>query len=175
MLEAFERHLSDIEISKRFEKAKTKEDKIAACKKYLEDNDYDVVKRIKTKEDLMARQPLHMSGGGGFSNHGTFTIDANTFSNAVISSGNGKNILGGNLVDNSQKIEYLTAKSRVSREEIEDARDPLQIESEVGRDLRGMLKKELDYLLQNNAKCIIKDKDYLTGDVLYGIKIGVVL
>ena len=177
MIEAFERHLSDIEISKKFEKAKTKEEKIAACKKYLEDNDYDVIKRIKTKEDLMARQPMNAfgAGGGGLSNSGTLTIDANTLNNLVVTGIGGKNILGDELVDNTPKIKYLTARSRVTQEEIDLARDPLQIESEVGRDLRGMLKKELDYLLQNNPKCVIKDKNYVTGEVLYGIKIGVVL
>lgn len=175
MLEAFERHLSDIEISKRFEKAKTKEEKIAACKKYLEDNEYSVTKKSSNYNHQDDADEAYTFGmGGGFASKGTLTIDANTFNNAVISSGN-KNVLGNNIVNNTPRVEYLTARSRVTQEEIDLARDPFQIENEVGRDLRNLLKKELDYLLQNNPKCMIKDKNYVTGEVLYGIKIGVVL
>lgn len=167
MLEAFERHLADIEISKRFEKAKTKEDKIEACIKYLEDNDYNVVKRIKTKEDLMTRQQMNAYA---HSEGGILTIDANTLNNLVIGG-----ISGTTIVDNTPKIEYLKVNKRVTQEEIEDAKDPLDFHSLIVEDLRESIKKELDYKMRHNPKCVIKDKDYLTGDVLYGIKIGVVL
>lgn len=42
MIEAFERHLRQHNISKQFEEAKTKEDKIEVCKKFLESEGYEV-------------------------------------------------------------------------------------------------------------------------------------
>jgi len=42
MLEAFERHLTAIDISKKFDSAKTNEDRIAVCKEFLEKHGYEV-------------------------------------------------------------------------------------------------------------------------------------
>jgi hypothetical protein len=169
MLEVFEKHLADIEISKRFEKAKTKEEKIAACTKYLEDNDFEVRIRGQYTHSNPAENVYGKISAGGLSNHGTLTIDANVMHNLVIGG-----ISGTTIVDNTSKIEYLTAKKRVTQEEIEDVKDPLDFNSRIIEDLRESIKKELDYKMRNNPKCVIKDKDYLTGDVLYAIKIGVV-
>lgn len=42
MLEAFERHLTSIDISRKFEAAKTNEDKIKVCKEFLEKQGFEV-------------------------------------------------------------------------------------------------------------------------------------
>lgn len=73
MLEAFERHLTSIDIGRKFEKAKTNDDKIALCKEFLEKHGYKVKKEepAPKKEIDDWYQPPQIgrfgAGGGGSS------------------------------------------------------------------------------------------------------------
>lgn len=64
MLEAFERHLTSIDISRKFEKAKTNEDKIKVCKEFLEKQGFEVKfkPKFETEEEYFHKQ-LHGAMG----------------------------------------------------------------------------------------------------------------
>ena len=53
MIEAFERHLTNVDITNKFEKAKTRDEKIKICREYLEKNGFQVsVKQKKVEGDF---------------------------------------------------------------------------------------------------------------------------
>ena len=79
MLEAFERHLTSIDIGRKFEKAKTNDDKIALCKEFLEKHGYKITKEIsepKTDLDDWSQPPRTYRSSGGYVH--TVTTDRTT-------------------------------------------------------------------------------------------------
>jgi hypothetical protein len=56
MIEAFERHLTAIDIGKKFDNAKTNDDRIAICKEFLEKHGYEVGLK-PTKVEFDAGEP----------------------------------------------------------------------------------------------------------------------
>jgi hypothetical protein len=64
MLEAFERHLTSIDISRKFEKANTNEEKIKVCKEFLEKQGFEVKfkPKFETEEEYFRNQ-LHGAMG----------------------------------------------------------------------------------------------------------------
>ena len=172
MLEVFEKHLADIEISKRFEKAKTKEEKIAACTKYLEDNDFEVRIRGQYTQSNPAENVYGKigAGGGGLSNHGTLTIDANVMNNLIISAGHGKT-LGGSLVNNTSKIDYLTAKFTMSEleQDMWSNKSKSEMDSYIMYNLVQQIAKEV-----GKKAMVVEHHDFATNEKHYAIKIGVV-
>lgn len=174
MIEAFERHLADIDISKKFEKAKNKEEKIEACIKYLEDNEYAVYKKGKEKFSGVASG----SGGGGFNNLGTIAMDANTFGNLVLTGGGGGI---GNLgtITSSQpitppKIEYLQSIVSITDDDmLFKFNDKQHMHSYVLDYIVSQFSQSLRNLIIDN-NLIKEDFDYATGSKKFGVKIGIV-
>lgn len=171
MLEVFEKHLADIEISKRFEKAKTKEEKIAACTKYLEDNDFEVRIRGQYTQSNPAENVYGKigAGGGKLSNHGTLTIDANVMNNLVI--GSAGKILGDGLVNNTSKIDYLTAKFTMSEleQDMWSNKSKSEMDSYIMYNLVQQIAKEV-----GKKAMVVEHHDFATNEKHYAIKIGVV-
>lgn len=114
MLEAFERHLAAHDIAKRFEKAETKEDRIAVCKKFLEDNDYTVEKVSKVKGAVFSEkdfQPLGVMGANGPSG----TLNAPTITGIFSSP--------------KHNVEEIEARISINQEMVIVARDEKMMEA----------------------------------------------
>ena len=84
MLEAFERHLTSIDISRKFENAKTNEEKIKLCTEFLEKQGFEVKLKPKfeTEEEYFHNQ-LH----GAMGTAPTTWVSNNTYSRPTGGSG----------------------------------------------------------------------------------------
>lgn len=188
MIEAFERHLRTHNISKQFEEAKTKEQKIEVCKKFLEDEGLTVRSKLDAEKQMqegerysMVANPLVLKGqgGGGGSQSGTLTLDANTINNLVIGGPGAGKILPNSFVWNdgvttvSKEPKYFQVHYRLSESlesSFEDAKNAkLYAVSQLMDELSEGLKK---FVIQNNL--IKEETDYSTLDKHYTIKVGFV-
>lgn len=189
MLEAFERHLRTHNISKQFEEAKTKEDKIAVCKKFLEDEGYYIINgaeaQMKEREKIYDSYPGVLAvggagggGAGGFPNPMgkitigdmnydpmTLAIDPSTMGSITVSS-----------MDTFQPAKnqplYVKAHYRLTRNS-QDTLTQDQITYHITHELEVQLEKGLRQFI-NDKKLIKEETDYSTLDKLYSIKIGFV-
>lgn len=186
MLEAFERHLRTHNISKQFEEAKTKEDKIAVCKKFLEDEGYYIINgaeaQMKEREKIVDSYPGVLArGAGGFPNPmgkisiggldydsmtlGKLTVDPSTMNAITVSS-----------MDTFQPAknqpQYVKAHYRLTRNS-QDTLTQDQITYHITHELEVQLEKTLRQFI-NDKKLIKEETDYSTLDKLYSIKIGFV-
>lgn len=181
MIEAFERHLRTHNISKQFEEAKTKEDKIEICKKFLESEGHSVKSNLDPEKQFKElNTPMRVGGSGNLSS-GILTLDANAINNLVIGGAGGG---GGNIIPNSLtwgdistgttvtkqpkyfQVHYkLTENEELKFQNQSDVR--LHIMNELMRELSAGLKK---FVIQNNL--IKSETDYSTLDKHYTIKVG---
>lgn len=184
MLEAFERHLRTHNISKQFEEAKTKEDKIAVCKKFLEDEGLTVRSKLDAEKQMqegerysMVANPLVLKGqggaGGGGAGHGK--IDPNSLSvlggDLVWSNVSLGSISAGNIVSNTIPNAYFKAHCVLTEIEEQAFQDPRNVRLHVMNELMNQLNKELkNFVIDNNL--IKSETDYSTNDKHYSIKVG---
>lgn len=150
MLEAFERHLAAHDIAKRFEGAKSKEDKIEVCKKFLEDNGYLV--KTKTTE-----WPVDMKVTPAV-NVGAIGASGDPF---YVPTGFG-----------SSKVTWLTADTTISRLDAKMMNnDPKQIEFMMKDNLMHKLASEI---IMNDYALVVEAQDFINDTIRYRAKIGVV-
>lgn len=180
MIEAFERHLRTHNISKQFEEAKTKEDRIEVCKKFLESEGLTVRPKLDAEKQMqegerysMVANPLVLKGQGG-AGHGK--IDPNSLSilggDLVWSNISVGSISDGNIVANHIKQpKYFQVHYRLSESLETSFQDPknvqLHVMDELMNELSAGLKK---FVIQNNL--IKSEIDYLNNDKHYTIKVG---
>ena len=88
MLEAFERHLTSIDITRKFEKAKTNDERVAICKEFLEKQDFVV--KPKFEFDVERHDRPHI-GAVGAPAHETW-VSNNTYSRPIGGSGSSSTI-----------------------------------------------------------------------------------
>ena len=88
MLEAFERHLNTIDITRKFEKAKTNDERVAICKEFLEKQDFVV--KPKFEFDVERHDRPHI-GAVGAPAHETW-VSNNTYSRPTGGSGSSSTI-----------------------------------------------------------------------------------
>jgi len=202
MLEAFERHLKQHNIAKQFEQANTKEDKIAVCKKFLEDEGYSVKSSLDAEKQYQEAERYGMvanpfvfgsggagggggaggagGGGGGYADMGKITIgDMGYDSMTLAIDPSVMNSITVSSMDTFQPTKnqptYISAKCRVSDNIIESFSDidHTHLESYVVNELVKPLEKELkNYIINNNL--IKSETDYSTNDKLFAVKIGIV-
>ena len=91
MIEAFERHLNTIDITRKFEKAKTNDERVAICKEFLEKQDFVVKPKF---EFNVERHDLPHIGAVGAPAHETWVspISNNTYSRPTGGSGSSSTI-----------------------------------------------------------------------------------
>lgn len=180
MIEAFERHLRTHNISKQFEEAKTKEQKIEVCKKFLEDEGLTVKPKLDPEKQYDEyKNRISVRGGVVGGQSGTLTLDANTINNLVIGGPGAGKILPNSFVWNdsvttaSKQPKYFQVHYRLSESleaSFEDAKNAkLYAVSQLMDELSEGLKK---FVVQNNL--IKEETDYSTFDKHYTIKVGFV-
>lgn len=185
MIEAFERHLRTHNISKQFEEAKTKEDKIEVCKKFLESEGLTVRPKLDAEKQMqegerysMVANPLVLKGqggaGGGGAGHGK--IDPNSLSilggDLVWSNVSLGSISAGNIVANHIKQpKYFQVHYRLSEGLEMSFQDPKNVQLHVMNELMNELSEGLKkFVIQNNL--IKSEIDHSNNDKHYTIKVG---
>lgn len=172
MLEAFERHLKQHNISKQFEEAKTKEEKIEACKKFLESEGLSVRPNLDPESQLKeARknntiQNTLVLGGGGAGGIGSLTIDPHTISGKVLPTWQPSTP--------NNPITYIQASRKMSQFDVEDLfRNEDELKMFIMDELSGQLMKMLkQYIVDKNL--IKSETNLATLDKHYAVKIGIV-
>lgn len=173
MIEAFERHLKQHNISKQFEEAKTKEDKIEVCKKFLEGEGYTVKSNLDPQKQMqegerysMVANPLVLKGGGGAGSIGTLTIDPSTVSGKVLPTWEPSTP--------NNPVTYIQASRKISQLDIDALfRNESELEMFIMDELSGQLMKMLNqYIVDKNL--IKSEQNFATLDKHYAVKIGIV-
>lgn len=182
MLEAFERHLRTHNISKQFEEAKTKEEKIDVCKKFLEDEGLTVRSKLDAEKQMQEGErystvayPRVLQGGAGGGGAGHGKIDPNSLSilggDLVWSNVSLGSISAGNIVSNTIPNSYFKARCVLTEIEEQAFQDPKNVRLHVMNELMQQLNKELkNFVIDNNL--IKSEIDYSTNDKHYTIKVG---
>lgn len=179
MIEAFERHLRTHNISKQFEEAKTKEDKIEVCKKFLESEGLTVRSKLDAEKQMQEDERYstvaypRLQGGGG-AGHGK--IDPNSLSilggDLVWSNVSLGSISAGNIVANHIKQpKYFQVHYRLSEGLEMSFQDPKNVQLHVMNELMNELSEGLKkFVIQNNL--IKSEIDHSNNDKHYTIKVG---
>lgn len=172
MLEAFERHLKQHNIAKQFEEAKTKEEKIEVCRKFLESEGLSVRPNLDPELQLKeARknntiQNTLVLGGGGAGGVGNLTIDSSVMSGKLLSTWQPSTP--------NNPVSYLQSTYRICETDT-------MLLKEDNTDLKGYALFNLTEKLRKgieeyicNRNLIHEETDYATGDKIYRVKIGIV-
>ena len=88
MLEAFERHLNTIDITRKFEKAKTNDERIAICKEFLENQDFVVKPKFEFNVERHDRPYIGAVGAPAYDTW----VSNNTYSRPTGGSGSSSTI-----------------------------------------------------------------------------------
>lgn len=186
MLEAFERHLKQHNIAKQFEKAETKEEKIAVCKKYLEDEGYSVKSNLDAEKQYQEAERYGMvanpfvsgSHPGVISPMGKITINDMSYdpmSLAIDSSTMGSISVGS--LNTFQPIQnqpfYVKAHYTLTENEELKIQDAKNVQHHIMNELTYQLNKALkSFVIDKNL--IKSETNYSTLDKNYSIKVGFV-
>lgn len=185
MIEAFERHLKQHNISKQFEEAQTKEDKIEVCKKFLESEGFKVKSNLEMGEEQyreglrhgMVANPLTLQGGaGGGGRLASAVFDGNQSDSITLD----PSVMAGKILTGtinstvSNPVTYLRANMRISENDmLYKFNDKLNVESYALDVLSDQLRRELvNYIVNKNL--LKSEIDHSTLDKHFAVKIGIV-